>query len=894
MNTLTVKGVMPSINSKEKIPSLYIFNHVERLQAVLGASDAPGNFQENTLQYDRGHQYDTGMRYKKWSDKDPCPYWNAIHHEALNSENTFTFTVPAGHPFAQYVAEGNLVAFKDLDQDWQLFEIIRVTDVHGNGLTRTAFCEHAFYELLDDFIEDRRPTDCSAHFALTQALTDTRWEPGTVVNLGTNSTNFYYESARSAIRKVKDIWGGELRFRVEVSGGVISGRYVDLLERRGEDTGKQWEHGRHTLNIEREVDMTTVRTALYGRGKGVETEAGGHGRRLTFVDVEWSVANGDPTDKPAGQEWIGDPDALTRWGRSGGRHRVGAFEDADETDPAALLQKTWDELQEQKNPRATYRMTVLDLERLSGYEHEKVRLGDTTRVIDRKFSPPMLVEARVIEIHRDRLRPENTQITLGKFAPTLADDYVAQQKLNRIVSASFSPSTGKLATAWLDGKINVLTNQLEATTSNWRTDENGNLVFETTDGTAAMMLTGAGFMLANEKDGNGAWIWRTFGTGDGFTADELNAGKIQTSLIQIFGNSHFYWDSDFLYIIDPANQNKQIRLSKEGIRFTGDGGQTWTVAISVDGIMADAIVATTLSAISADMGEITAGKLTGGQIYSSLFKSGAEGATDYVQIDAGNSPVRVVEGGKTALELWTSARQGFAGSGGSVKFHDVTADDERGHITAFDDAMGDGLRISAMDGNDNRKNLLLSGSEVRIDAPLLRLRPHTGADTAYLSVPLLQITGYVLGNLKLNGDIESTGNVVTVDSKLHATGHITSGGTKFAVQRTQNYGMRCLAARESPDVRYIIEGIAKFVNGECRIDIDPTFLECIEINSEQTPWTFGFTPMFSFMGIFVKEIGDTHFVVTEKLGASNGQFCWKLSAVRKGCAGDWLPEFENR
>ena len=31
-------------------------------------------------------------------------------------------------------------------------------DLHGDGLTRTAFCEHIFYELLDDIVTDKRPS----------------------------------------------------------------------------------------------------------------------------------------------------------------------------------------------------------------------------------------------------------------------------------------------------------------------------------------------------------------------------------------------------------------------------------------------------------------------------------------------------------------------------------------------------------------------------------------------------------------------------------------------------------------------------------------------------------------------------------------------------------------
>lgn len=381
---------------------LYIFNQAEQLQAILKPNTSP------TYAWPAGETYFFQPQYPA-PDEAPlapataCPYYDAVHTEKLTGENTFTFTVPANHPDSQFVVEGNLVAFKDLDANWQLFEIKRVTDVHGDSLTRTAFCEHAFYELIDDFIEDIRPYNVSAHFAMTQALSGTRWSVGDVADLGLNSTNFYYENVLSAIQKVASVWHGELRFRVVVTGGVISARYVDLLARRGAETGKQFAYSKDIKSIEREVDLTTLATALYGRGKGVEVGEG-YGRRLDFADVVWSTANGGPVDKPAGQKWVGDPEALARWGRPGGRHRFGTYDDPEEIDPSKLLQKTWEDLQERKNPRITYRLDVVDLERLTGYEHEKVRLGDTVRVIDRVFSPSLLVSARVIEINRHKYK----------------------------------------------------------------------------------------------------------------------------------------------------------------------------------------------------------------------------------------------------------------------------------------------------------------------------------------------------------------------------------------------------------------------------------------------------------------------------------------------------------
>ena len=65
----------------------------------------------------------------------------------------------------------------------------------------------------------------------------------------------------------------------------------------------------------------------------------------------------------------------------------------------------------------------------------------------------------------------------------------------------------------LEGEIDVLKTKLLSTVSNWYTDESGNIIFVAADESSAMMLCGAGFMIANSKDDQNNWNWRTFGSG---------------------------------------------------------------------------------------------------------------------------------------------------------------------------------------------------------------------------------------------------------------------------------------------------------------------------------------------------------------------------------------------
>src|SRR5690606_25445873 len=147
---------------------------------------------------------------------------------------------------------------------------------------------------------------CALPISLIGALENSLWEVGQVDSgFPEASTNFYHETAMSCLQKMAETWGGEFRFRIEHDGRRITARYVDFLRQRGEDTGFRATVGKNMRTLEGEEDITALATALYGYGRGEEhEETGGFGRRISFADVEWKKENGDPVDKPLGQEWV--------------------------------------------------------------------------------------------------------------------------------------------------------------------------------------------------------------------------------------------------------------------------------------------------------------------------------------------------------------------------------------------------------------------------------------------------------------------------------------------------------------------------------------------------------------------------------------------------------------
>ncbi|OMI07706.1 hypothetical protein BVL54_19990 [Bacillus paralicheniformis] len=310
--------------------------------------------------------------------------------EQLNKDFIYDFTVPMAHEDSHHLVKGNRVVFEDRDGDFQEFQIYKTEELQNeNTASIRVYMEHTIYEINDDIVKDLRVRDGEATEALDKGLSASRWERGHVDSLGTGTVSFYYSNGMKNLTDIQAVFGGEYKFRVVLNEQKtrIEHRYVDLLVRRGKDTGKRFEYTKDIRSLKRTVDLSGIKTALYGRGNGEELDDGnGYSRKITIANVEWEKANGDPLEKPLGQEWLGDPDALSRYGREGGtRHRFGVV-DVDSTDPDEIIKETYKQLMEVNKPRITIEVEGQDLE-LVGLEHEKVRLGDSVFVIDKRLIP---------------------------------------------------------------------------------------------------------------------------------------------------------------------------------------------------------------------------------------------------------------------------------------------------------------------------------------------------------------------------------------------------------------------------------------------------------------------------------------------------------------------------
>ncbi|WBX81094.1 phage tail protein [Virgibacillus salarius] len=346
-------------------------------------------------------------------------YIEALLEETVEKPVSFTITFPMSDEDASYLMGGNQIAFRDLKGNFRLFTIREVDDKDGESTEKTIECLLGIQELTDVIVKEGKIQKKPAVDALEFILKNSRWIAGNVVDLGDNSINFHYHNAYESLGNLIGIWGGEIVDRIEIEDNKLIGRYIDIVYRKGSDSGKRFEIDKDIKNITRTV-LYYPKTALFGKGGSIQTEEGNESKQVSFRDVVWSKDNGDPVDKKLGQEWVGDAEALNKHGipnlKTGKMmHRFGIFEDNDETDSQILLEKTWRALQAEKETQVQYEMDIITFYQISSYEHEQVFLGDSGIARDKNVKPMILIEARIMSWKYDIGNPNNGSIVLGNI-----------------------------------------------------------------------------------------------------------------------------------------------------------------------------------------------------------------------------------------------------------------------------------------------------------------------------------------------------------------------------------------------------------------------------------------------------------------------------------------------
>ena len=445
-------------------------------------------------------------------DLDPADVFEATHHAVINGEDALSIST------TERLAKGQRVVWRDERGLWHEHVVAGGDESHDSGRSEvgTYYCESSWSELRTaPLVIDRRPglqSPVNARAALESALEGTRWGVGEVDVDTLAGTSWYHVSPWDAVKGVVEVWGGELRADVEAGQTGVTSRKLSLVESLGSGSGVRLDYGRDVSGIKVTYDEGDVVTALYCYGKGVETEAGGYGRKIGIEDVNDGVP------------YVEDAEAKQVWGQMGPRgldNAYGIFEDSDCDDPATLKDEGIAALKDAARPKVQYSATVEAFSR-AGTDLRGAGLGDRVDIVDRSFyrdrhgaDMDLRLTGRVVEVTESLLDPSSTQVVVGDVMGTITDQLAdLQGSVNKLTgSAPTWTDAATNATAYVNDLIDRLNQEINATGGyTYVKPGQGIWVYdraEDNNPTKVINLMGGSMRIADSKTSSGDWDWQS-------------------------------------------------------------------------------------------------------------------------------------------------------------------------------------------------------------------------------------------------------------------------------------------------------------------------------------------------------------------------------------------------
>ena len=513
----------------------------------------------------------------KFSDHDSKAE-TAIVSRKVNNISTIEITIPTNCEASKLITNTSDLVLFDSKGNIQEFHITDIDDMDEYSVNRTIYAEQSFGELINNIVtgDTAMPTTTNPSDYLEYILSFTRWSVGTV---DTSIYSAKWEeditglTCLEAFQKLVEKYNCEFEIRYTIDGkNKITGRYVDLKKKIGNNYGKRFEDKKDIIGLKRNLDLDSVKTAIYPRIK-IDTQDENGNSVVTYVDISsvaWSVANGDPVDKPLGQTVLINPEAdeiykryNTKTGNLMEKIMYAEWTGDTASDAEDLCRQAWSILKANGVLTPTIEVTASDLYRMSGnnsdYSHEQVDLGDTCIIIDKNFEPELRITTRVMEIEEDILNPVNNTYVFGNYRKTLATSNIESQKsiedqltqlqdrIQSITIPEYSLPYQSGKDYYTDIKEQVQNEFMSSSGYVMAQDADGFWVFDapvahtyslksrsvtTVHPTKATILKGGCLALAEYNTATSSWEIGTFINGTSVNADYINTGHLSGDRIE--------------------------------------------------------------------------------------------------------------------------------------------------------------------------------------------------------------------------------------------------------------------------------------------------------------------------------------------------------------------------
>ncbi|MCU5403866.1 hypothetical protein OCA16_04605 [Bacillus cereus] len=350
----------------------------------------------------------------------PKDYWDDKRHwEIKNNIDTLEFKVFDNTKYAATLMQQNLV-LKEV-RDGRIVPYV-ITEVEKDPDDRSviAYASGAWINLAkDDYILPQKIEGKTVNEFMDVALVGTKWKRGKTEYAGFHSMTIdEFIDPLSFLKKIASLFELEIIYRVEVVGSRIAGWYVDMVKKRGRETGKEVKLGKDLVGIKRIENSQNICTALIGF---IKKEGG---EVLTISDINKGIP------------YIVDNDAFQRWNEKG-KHKFGFYtpETEEEITPERLLTLMKTELAKRVNTSVSYDVQAQSIGRVFGLAHELINEGDTIRIKDVGFTPKLYLEARAIAGDESHTDPSQDKYAFGDYREITDSNEELRKIYNRILSS---------------------------------------------------------------------------------------------------------------------------------------------------------------------------------------------------------------------------------------------------------------------------------------------------------------------------------------------------------------------------------------------------------------------------------------------------------------------------
>ena len=345
-----------------------------------------------------------------------CPYINDEFTENIaTGVVTLSFEVPLANDDSNWLDGLSVIAYPDEDGDLRLFSIIKIYETYRSGEAyKRVLCEDISITDLNNAYS--KPFNAlTLEDAMQGALGDSGWgwELDYVASLEQDKIIIVeeYISARSALTRVADAFKIEYKFIMKIDEFGQTEKVVKVFGKLGVNNGKYFIYERDLVGLERTIEYSDVKTAVFPTGKNAD------GNIITLTgwvpptpvqgftkELNWDLVVADEAHA------LYDP-----FGVNGVENFRILISNTGLADKELMYLQAISELIDLTQPVYTYTMDVLLLEDVANFYGEDVRVGDTVWAKDKAGKQEIGVEARVIQKITSHTNPENNQLTFSNF-----------------------------------------------------------------------------------------------------------------------------------------------------------------------------------------------------------------------------------------------------------------------------------------------------------------------------------------------------------------------------------------------------------------------------------------------------------------------------------------------